>query len=261
MEKIAAYSIIYMAFTSVSVPLLNRWYYYYGDLTDMDGAGAKICEVAHEGRRPPIEELCVVAPLRLNKFEVDNGLAYFFPGARVLQGATPVKRTGCYVLEFNDRPRPPGYRTGLRAAIPYLSLHEAGVSAQLGRALEDIKVNGGLVADYRFGEGEGHSAGDSERHFEPAVLAQGAKWTETDGRPAVLMGAKESYACLPSMGIETSALTLAVWAKWMGGEGEQGILKVGDEGGTYVSLSARGGAGALRLLLETPYSRNSTRWS
>jgi hypothetical protein len=221
-------------------------------MTDMDEAGAKISEVAHDPRKPPIEELCVIPPLKLNKFEVENGLEYFFPGARAIQGAAPVKRAGCYVLEYNDTPRPAGYRSGFRASIRYLSLHEAGVSERMGRVLEEIKGNGGLVADYRFADGAGSAAADSEGHFGPAVLSLGAGWAEADGRPAVLLGGNEGFVRLPSMGIEARGLTLAVRVRWSGGAGEQGILKVGAEGATHLYLCERGGAGVLRLLVETP---------
>jgi len=259
MRGAAACSLVFMSYTSVSIPLLNRWRVAEDrEMTDFDEAALRISEVAHDRRLPAIEELCIVPPLSLNTFDVGAGLAYFFPAARFVRDAAPIPGRGSYALEFNGRARDADYRTPSKRAQPYIALHEVGETAGFRRAAQRIKGAHGLIADYRFAEGAGRSAADRDGNFEPAQLSGGAGWMTSGSRAALSLSGWDSYLTLPGLPIATREMTLSLWVKWGGGPGEQGLLKLGTPVGGSTSLCLSNGADGdwLRLTVDTPVPPN-----
>jgi len=251
-ERVAAYSMVYMIYTSASFPLLNRWYFYRTEMSDLDEAALRISEVAHDPRLPPIKDLCIDPAVKLNDFDLKGSLEYFFPEAKFTSNATPIPWLGSYILEYNDRPRGPDYRSFSKRELQYITLHPVAESAAYKGVLQRIRANRGLIADYRFAEGSGGTAADKDGNFEPASLSKGVSWVRSGTGSAVSLSGWDSYLSLPPMAIEAEALTVAMWVKWNGGLGNQGLLRLGEPGSPYIYLSRVAKGDLLRLLVQTP---------
>jgi hypothetical protein len=258
-KSVAAFSMVYMIYTSISIPLLNRWYFFNDVvMSDFDETALRISDVAHDRRLPAIRELCVVPPLSLSPFDLGGALTYFFPEARFVQDAVPIPGPGSYTLEYNDRLRGPDYRTPSKRQLPYIVLHEAPETAAFKRMLQRIREKNGLIADYRLAEGSGSSTSDNDGNFKPALLSEGASWETSHSKPGITLSGQDSYLTLPGMPIATCEMTIATWVKWNGGSGELGLVKVGDPGAgnTYIYLSKESDRDWLRLIVDTPVPPN-----
>jgi hypothetical protein len=221
-------------------------------MTDDDEMAAQLDVLANDPRQPPMKELCVVAPLVLYDDDLLPMLGYFFPGAKVSRQSAAIRKSGLYVVEYNERPRDGEYRTAFRRLKPHLSLHEVQSSPKWEGILSRMARNDGLVADYRFAEGTGSTTVDSDANFVAASLSKGAGWAKAGDRSVVLLGGPASYVALPPMPIEPDALTILVWLNRNGGGNVENILGLGNQDGAHISLSTLNSEGFLRLTVVAP---------
>jgi hypothetical protein len=252
LRTVAIVSMLFVIYSSIGFPFFTRTYYSIQDMTDGDELAAKLDSLATDPRQPPLKELCVVAPLVFNNDELMPILSYFFPGAKVSRQTAPIRKSGRYVVEFNNQPRDGGFRRAFKRFQPYISLHEVAPSPKWDGIASRIAGNGGLAADYRFAEGTGEKTLDRDAIFGAATLSKGAGWSKIGSRSVILLDGKAGHVSLPAMPIEPDGLTLLLWLNRKDAGGVEDILSVGDQDGAHISLSTRNSAGFLRLTAEVP---------
>jgi len=101
----ACLSMIYMACTSIPVPLTIRTFVYHHDISDSDEALYEIDCLNFNPKMEKLKKLYIVPPLRIDDLEV--GLQYFAPSAVVLHGNPPPgeREPGTYLLSYrSDNP-------------------------------------------------------------------------------------------------------------------------------------------------------------
>jgi hypothetical protein len=248
-ERMACISMIYMIYTSCSFPFLNRWYYLYDTIDDMDEVALHISEVTNSRGMPPIRKLYVVHPLVIPSDNLEFVLHYFAPDAVVSDDPIPDDSPGCYVLKYNDRLREYDTKIPSLNPRPYIALEPAPNAQAAANLLQKIKANNGLIVDYEFTEGSGTTTSDRNGNFSGATLSGGVRWAKEG--PGLDFNGNKGFVTLPSMNIEPDEMSIAVWFKWNGGENWQRIFDFGDADNAYFFLSPVRFANGLRLSVKT----------
>jgi hypothetical protein len=96
----ARLAMIYMAYTSIAVPLTVRTYIYHEDMSDYDEALYKIDCVNFDPKMEKVKKLYILPPLAIDNLE--TGLCYFAPSAALIRGNPPPgeKEPGTYLLSY-----------------------------------------------------------------------------------------------------------------------------------------------------------------
>ena len=121
----ACFAMIYMACTSIAVPLTARTFVYYHDLSDNDEALYKIDCINFDPKMEKLKTIYIVPPLRIDELEL--GLQYFSPSAVVIRGNPPPgeKEPGTYLLSYlrtNEADRVPDVMIPSLRPRPHLQL-------------------------------------------------------------------------------------------------------------------------------------------
>jgi hypothetical protein len=121
----ACVAMIYMAYTSIAVPLSVRTFIYYEDISDYDEALYEIDCVNFDPKMEKVKKLYLVPPLAID--DLETGLCYFAPSAVLIRGNPPPgeKEPGAYLLSYiskNDADRVYEPTVPSRHPHPYVQL-------------------------------------------------------------------------------------------------------------------------------------------
>jgi hypothetical protein len=248
LEGCAICLMIYMVYSSVSFPLLNRWYYLYDCVVDTDEAMLRIEEVENNKTIPPIKTLYINSAVEVSDTDLRNELYYFDPNIQIFH-KLPLnwRGTGNYIMRYNDRPRGSDDRIPSQNPRPYIVLQQMSGASSEDKVLRAIDARDGLVLDYEFAEESGNLAHDKYNMFPPALLTQEIIYSKDKNSSGIYLDGKQEFVTLPSIDIDFDEMTIATWVKWSGGAPWQRILDFGNPSDTYMYLTPNTDLNTLRL--------------
>lgn len=120
-ERLVVITIIYMIYTSLSFPFLNRRYFCENNISDLDEAALRISEVTSSKILPPIKSVFIDPQVNLLRDNLMHSLKYFAPNADIIQ--TPEPESGSYTLSYNGHPMGDNENVPSKNPRPYLVLN------------------------------------------------------------------------------------------------------------------------------------------
>ena len=246
-NKLAVCTIVYMVYTSLSFPLFNRWYYRnvrVDIVEDYEESIIRIRDVLNSKTLPPIKKLYITPDLQApTQYEFGLVLNYLAPDIEIIKKLPEIINLddpGFYIMRYNDKPRGFDLYKQNKFPRPYIVVEPIDAKFKFEHELSlQVTKGNGLLFDYQFTKGSGNLAPDNNNYFTPALLTNGVKWINENGKASINFDGNKNYMTLPKVNCTLNAMTILIDVKWDGGEAWQRILDFGDNTNTLLFVTPK----------------------